>query len=123
MKHKILLLLLLPLLVIPVYAQEVSQVPEENNCSEAIETIKEMYEISIGRTARISPDTSNWFAAGLILGLHYVEKDCDTAKEKMGEILDALWKGQDDFGGQKGYISTDTSDKISTAIRTIQRML
>lgn len=123
MQKKILLILLLPILIISVYAQEISNVSGEKDCSEAIEIIKEAHTKSVRATAAYSPDKSNWYAAGLVLGLHYIEKDCDTAKEKMDEILDDLWDGQKEFAGKTGYASTDVTDKISSAIRFVKSTL
>ena len=124
MQKKILLILLLPILIITlVYAQEISNLSPQKDCSEAIKIIKENHEKAVRSTAIYTPDKYNWYAAGLMLGLHYIEKDCNTAKEKMNEILDNLWDGQKEFGGQPGYASTDITDKISSSIRFIKSIL
>jgi len=122
-KNIFLVLAIIPILVLPVYAQEFTGNMVEKDCSKVIEKIKEKHWDTLKSYAAYYPDKPNWYAAGLMLGLHYVEKDCDTAEEKMNEILDNLWTGQKENGGKEGYADTKTTDKISFAIRFIKSLL
>jgi len=82
------------------------------DCSEAIETIKAEHWKTIKKK------DMSWYGAGLILGLHYVEKDCDTSKEKMKEVLADLWTAQKEYGFDMQII-----DRISAGIRFVDKQL
>jgi len=83
-----------------------------SDCSTVIETIKQEHWDSVKKK------DMSWYGAGLILGLYYVEKDCNNSKEKMEEILDNLWTAQKEYEVDRKIV-----DGVSAGIRFVAKQL
>jgi len=81
------------------------------DCAQAITLIKEAHWKAVQKPM-------SWYGAGLVLGMHYVEQDCDTAKGIMDEILADLWTAQKEYSVDRGVI-----DDISAGIRFVKNVL
>lgn len=87
------------------------------DCADVIQKIKDKHWENINKSKYKRDGKMAWFAAGLVLSAHYVEKDCDTADEILDQyLIDA--KIADKEAGQ-----SDIRDDISAAIRYVKSLL
>lgn len=87
------------------------------DCSEALQKIKDKHWANINTGKYKRAEELSWFAAGLVLGAHYVAKDCNTAESIIDQYIDDLWIADHDIG------QSDIRDDIAAAMRFVKRVL
>ncbi len=87
------------------------------DCVEVLQKIKDEHWGNVNKPKYRDRGEMSWFAAGLVLGAHYVAKDCDTAESELDEILRNIQTADHEIG------QSDIRDDISTAIRFIKTSL